>query len=117
MLTETGGHGDAESGPRPVPTCACEMRHTAFGIVADGADAVRKAARHNLRDGLDLLKIHVSGGVASPADPLESVPYTPGDIEAACEEACHRQTYVAAHADSSEVLRIAVTGGVHSLEQ
>src|SRR3546814_7075385 len=50
MLTQTGGHGDAESGPRPVPTCACEMRHTAFGIVADGADAVRKAARHNLRD-------------------------------------------------------------------
>ena len=55
MLTQTGGHGDAESGPRDIPTCACEMRHTAFGIVADGPDAVRKAARHNLRVGSDFL--------------------------------------------------------------
>ena len=116
MLTQTGGHGDAESGPRPVPTCACEMRHTAFGIVADGADAVRKAARHNLRDGSDFLKIHVSGGVASPSDPLESIQYTAGEIAAACEEARHRQTYVAAHAYSPEAVRLAVENGVHTIE-
>ncbi|MEP2829477.1 amidohydrolase family protein [Parvibaculum sp.] len=116
MLTQTGGHGDAESGPRPVPACACEMRHTAFGIVADGPDAVRKAARHNLRDGSDFLKIHVSGGVASPADPLESVQYTPAEIAAACEEARHRQTYVAAHAYSAESIKMAVENGVHTIE-
>lgn len=116
MLTQTGGHGDAESGPRPVPTCACEMRHTAFGIVADGPDAVRKAARHNLRDGSDFIKIHVSGGVASPADPLESVQYTPAEIMAACEEARHRQTYVAAHAYSPESIAMAVENGVHTIE-
>ncbi|MEP5249302.1 MAG: amidohydrolase family protein [Alphaproteobacteria bacterium] len=116
MLTQTGGHGDAESGPRPVPACACEMRHTAFGIVADGPDAVRKAARHNLRDGSDFLKIHVSGGVASPDDPLESVQYTPAEIAAACEEARHRQTYVAAHAYSAESIKMAVENGVHTIE-
>lgn len=116
MLTQTGGHGDAESGPRSVPTCACEMRHTAFGIVADGPDAVRKAARHNLRDGSDFLKIHVSGGVASPADPLESVQYTAAEIAAACEEARHRQTYVAAHAYSAESIIMAVENGVHTIE-
>lgn len=116
MLTQTGGHGDAESGPRPVPTCACEMRHTAFGIVADGPDAVRKAARHNLRDGSDFLKIHVSGGVASPADPLESVQYTAAEIAAACEEARHRHTYVAAHAYSAESITMAVENGVHTIE-
>ena len=116
MLSQTGGHGDVEAGPRPVPTCACEMRHTAFGIVADGADAVRKAARHNLRDGSDFLKIHVSGGVASPADPLESIQYTPAEIAAACEEARHRQTYVAAHAYSPESIIMAVENGVHTIE-
>ncbi|MEQ9145273.1 MAG: amidohydrolase family protein [Parvibaculaceae bacterium] len=116
MLSQTGGHGDAESGPRPVPTCACEMRHTAFGIVADGPDAVRKAARHNLRDGSDFLKIHVSGGVASPADPLESIQYTAAEITAACEEARHRQTYVAAHAYSAESITMAVENGVHTIE-
>src|SRR3546814_20642966 len=92
------------------------MRHTAFGIVADGADAVRKAARHNLRDGSDFLKIHVSGGVASPADPLESVQYTPGEIEAACEEARHRQTYVAANAYSPISIRLEAKGAGPSIE-
>jgi len=116
MLTQTGGHGDAESGPRPVPQCACEMRHTVFGIVADGVDAVRKAARHNLRDGSDFLKVHVSGGVASPSDPLESVQYTAEEIVAVAQEARHRQTYVAAHAYSPESIKLAVENGVHSVE-
>jgi imidazolonepropionase-like amidohydrolase len=116
MISQTGGHGDVESGERPVPECACDMRHTAFGIVADGIDAVRKAARHNLRAGSDFLKIHVSGGVASPSDPLESVQYTAGEIAAVVEEAAHRQTYVAAHAYSPESIRLAVENGVHSIE-
>ena len=59
MISQTGGHGDVEGGVREVPDCACQMRHSAFGIVADGPDAVRKAARHLLRDGSDFLKIHV----------------------------------------------------------
>lgn len=116
MLTQTGGHGDAEGGPRPVPACACEMRHTAFGIVSDGVDAVRKASRHNLRDGSDFLKIHVSGGVASPSDPLESVQYTREEIAAVCQEARNRQTYVAAHAYTPEAIILAVENGVHTIE-
>lgn len=116
MLTQTGGHGDAESGPRPVPQCACEMRHTAFGIVSDGVDAVRKAARHNLRDGSDFLKVHVSGGVATPSDPLESIQYTKEEISAVCQEARNRQTYVAAHAYSPEAIRLAVGSGVLTIE-
>ncbi len=116
MLSQTGGHGDAESGPRPVPQCACEMRHTAFGIVADGVDAVRKAARHNLRDGSDFLKIHVSGGVATPSDPLESIQYTRDEIAAVCQEARNRHTYVAAHAYSPASIRLAVENGALSIE-
>ena len=83
MLSQTGGHGDVESGALAVPQCACQMRHSAFGIVCDGVEAVRKAARHNLRDGSDFLKIHASGGVATPRDPLESIKDTPGEIAAA----------------------------------
>ncbi len=116
MLSQTGGHGDAEGGDREVPGCACAMRTTAFGIVADGPDAVRKAARHNLRDGSDFLKVHVSGGVATPSDPLESVQYTHEEISVAVVEASHRQTYVAAHAYSPESIELAVGAGVHSIE-
>jgi len=116
MLTQTGGHGDTEGGHREVPSCACAMRNTAFGIVADGPDAVRKAARHNLRDGSDFLKVHVSGGVATPSDPLDSVQYTHDEIHAAVVEAEHRHTYVAAHAYSPESIELAVGAGVHTIE-
>ncbi len=116
MISQTGGHGDAESGERPVPDCACQMRHTALGIVADGADAVRKAARHLLRDGSDFLKIHVSGGVASPSDPLDCIQYTPAEVTAATEEARNRRTYVSAHAYLPDAIEMAVRNGVHSIE-
>lgn len=116
MLTQTGGHGDTEGGQRDVPTCACAMRNTTFGIVADGADAVRKAARHNLRDGSDFLKVHVSGGVATPSDPLDSVQYTHDEIRAAVVEAEHRHTYVAAHAYSPTSIELAIGAGVHTIE-
>lgn len=116
MLTQTGGHGDVEGGARDAPTCACDMRSSAFSIVADGVDAVVKAARHNLRDGSDFLKVHVSGGVASPSDPLDSVQYTAAELEAVVTEAAHRHTYVAAHAYSPESIRLAIDAGVHSIE-
>jgi imidazolonepropionase-like amidohydrolase len=87
-----------------------------FSIVADGPDAVRKAARHLLREGSEFLKMHVSGGVASPSDPLESVQYTPEEIAVAVTEAQHRGTYVAAHAYSPESIGMAIDHGVTSIE-
>ncbi len=116
MLTQTGGHADTEAGDREIPSCACSMRNTAFGIVADGPEAVRAAARHNLRDGSGFLKMHVSGGVATPSDPLESVQYTHEEIRIAVVEAEHRQTYVAAHAYSPTSIELAVGAGVHTIE-
>jgi imidazolonepropionase-like amidohydrolase len=115
-ITQTGGHGDAESGRRPVPQWACSMRHNSFGIVADGVEAVRKAARHVLREGSDFIKIHVSGGVASPNDPLEAIQYTPEEITTVVREAQNRHTYVAAHAYSPASIAMAVENGVHSIE-
>lgn len=116
MLTQTGGHGDIRSGEIEVATCGCVLDSSVMSIVADGPDAVRKAARHLLRDGSDFIKIHVSGGVASPADPLESVQYTSEEIRIIVTEAEHRGTYVAAHAYTSEAIAMAVDAGVHCIE-
>ena len=116
MLSQTGGHGDVDSDTRIVPACACQMPHTAFGIIADGVDAVRKASRHLLKEGSDFLKVHVSGGVATPTDPLESIQYTPEEISTAVTEARHRGTYVAAHAYVPEAIIMAVENGVTSIE-
>lgn len=116
MLTQTGGHGDTDGGARAVPSCACSLRSDHFSIIADGAEAVRKAARHILRDGSDFLKIHVSGGVASPSDPLDSVQYTPNEVEAAVTEASHRGTYVTCHGYTSEAIQMAINAGVQCVE-
>ncbi|MFK8023486.1 MAG: amidohydrolase family protein [Ilumatobacter sp.] len=116
MLTQTGGHGDVRSGEIEVASCGCAMHSDVMSIVADGCDAVRKGARHLLRDGSDFLKIHVSGGVASPSDPLESVQYTPEEIRTAVVEARHRGTYVSAHAYTPEAITMAVESGVHCIE-
>lgn len=116
MLSQTGGHGDAVGGHLDVPSCACALRSDHFSIVADGPEAIRKAARHNLRSGSDFLKMHVSGGVATPMDPLDSVQYTPEEIKVAVIEAQHRGTYVAAHAYIPESITMAVENGVLSIE-
>lgn len=115
MLTQTGGHGDTRGGDLAAP-CACEMPGTQFGLVCDGVDAVIKGARHVLRDGSDFIKMHVSGGVASPADPIDGVQYTHEEIRAAVTEARHRHTYVAAHAYNPESITMAVESGVESIE-
>ncbi len=116
MLTQTGGHGDIRSGEIEVPSCGCVLDSSVMSIVADGPDAVRKAARHLLRDGSDFIKIHVSGGVASPADPLESVQYTTEEIRIIVTEAQHRGTYVSAHAYTPQAIAMAVDAGVHCIE-
>lgn len=116
MLTQTGGHGDIRSGEIEVASCGCVLDSSIMSIVADGPDAVRKAARHLLRDGSDFIKIHVSGGVASPADPLESVQYTSEEIRIIVTEAEHRGTYVSAHAYTPEAIAMAVDAGVHCIE-
>ena len=116
MLSQTGGHGDIESGHLDIAPCACSLRTSWASIVADGPDAVRKAARHLFRDGSDFLKMHASGGVATPMDPLESVQYTPEEIRAAVVEADHRGTYVAAHAYTPAAIAMAVENGIRSIE-
>lgn len=116
MISQTGGHGDTGSHGHDVPECACTIQSDWAGIIADGPDAVTKAARYLLKEGSDFLKIHVSGGVATPSDPLDSVQYTPAEVRAAVTEAEHRNTYVAAHAYIPEAIQMAVSEGVFTIE-
>ena len=116
FLSQTGGHGDMRPRDIATPTCGCEIVSSQLGHVADGVDAVRKAARHELRQGADFLKIMSSGGVASPADPFDSIQYTGDEIQAITVEARHRHTYVTSHAYQPEAIRLAVDHGVTCIE-
>ena len=84
--------------------------------ISDGADQVRKAAREQMRQGCDHVKIMMSGGVASPYDPLDSLQFSPGEVAAAVEEAHAFGRYVCAHAYSPEAITRAAEGGVRTIE-
>ena len=81
-----------------------------FSTLADGVPEVIKATREQLRLGADHIKIMLSGGVASPNDPLDSIQYREDEIAACVEEAQRWGSYVCAHAYSDVAIRRAVKG-------
>jgi imidazolonepropionase-like amidohydrolase len=118
-LSQTGGHGDMRARSDFLannPPCACCVRVGALARVADGVDAVRKAAREELLMGADQIKIMASGGVASPTDPVGAFGYSEDEIRAIVEEAHGRQTYVMAHAYTPAAIARAVRCGVRTIE-
>jgi imidazolonepropionase-like amidohydrolase len=116
-LGPTGGHSDARRRTdHKHAECRC---CNALGFcleVVDGADAVRAAVREQLRQGADQIKIMVSGGVASPYDPLDSRQFSLGEIAAAVEEASAFGRYTQAHAYTPEAITRAVSQGVRTVE-
>ena len=118
-LSQTGGHGDGRArsdfltGETP---CACCVRVGSISRVADGVDAVRRAAREELQMGADQIKIMASGGVASPTDPVGATGYSEDEIRAIVAEARARDTYVLAHAYTAQAIERAVLCGVRSIE-
>ncbi|MCO1574422.1 amidohydrolase family protein [Crossiella sp. SN42] len=113
-LSQTGGHGDLRGrGTAQAdghPCCA------GLGRVADGVDAVRVAARDELRKGAHHLKVMASGGVASPTDRIDSTQYSPAELRAVVEEAEAANRYVAAHAYTARAVNRALEAGVRSIE-
>ena len=115
-LGPTGGHSDGRRRTDSGPTCYC-CNAMAFTMrVADGIPEVRKAVREEMRQGCDHVKIMMSGGVASPFDPLDSMQYSPGEVEAAVEEAEAFGRYVCAHAYTPEAIARAAKSGVRTIE-
>ncbi|WP_344515653.1 amidohydrolase family protein [Dactylosporangium maewongense] len=113
-LSQTGGHGDSRGAGDHVhdahPCC------TGIGRVADGVDAVRAAARDELRRGADHLKVMAGGGIASPTDRIDSTQYSLAELTAIVEEATAASRYVAAHAYTPRSVERALQSGVRSIE-
>jgi imidazolonepropionase-like amidohydrolase len=113
----TGGHSDPRRrtdvfGAR----CHC-CNAMAFSMnVSDGEREVRKSAREQMRQGADQVKIMMSGGVASPYDPLHSLQFSDGEIAAAVEEAHAFGRYVCAHAYTPQAITRAAHAGVRTIE-
>jgi imidazolonepropionase-like amidohydrolase len=112
----TGGHADGRRRTDALEGCSCCNGLKFKSAVADGSDEVRKAAREQMRQGADHVKIMMSGGVASPYDPLDSLQFSEGEVAAAVEEAQAFGRYVCAHAYSAAAITRAARLGVRTIE-
>ncbi|KAK1812763.1 hypothetical protein LTR12_012857 [Friedmanniomyces endolithicus] len=114
-ISQTGGHGDLRSAKDAEFAC-CGGNTRGLGRIADGVDQCLHAAREELRQGADFIKIMVSGGVVSPTDRLTGLQYSPEEIRAFTRVAGDAGTYVTAHAYTPAAIRNAVENGVSGIE-
>ena len=113
-LSQTGGHADGRSRGRTALEAG--YSYTQLGTVCDGPDALRKAAREEIKRGAAHIKVMLSGGVASPTDRVDSTQFSSDEIRAVVEEAEAANIYVLGHAYTSRAINRGLECGVRSIE-
>jgi len=109
----TGGHFDPTSGFRDM-LFGREPDYSAG--IADGPDAVRKAVRFEVKNGADVIKAAVSGGVLSLADEVDTPQLTPAEMAALVDESHRLRKKVAVHCHGDQAAKEAIEAGVDSIE-
>ena len=109
----TGGHFDPTGGFRDF-LFGREPDYT-DGIV-DGPDQIRKAVRFEVKNGADVIKAAVSGGVLSLADEVDTPQLTPAEMAALVDESHRLRKKVAVHCHGEQAAREAIEAGVDSIE-
>src|SRR5450432_180168 len=109
----TGGHFDPMSG----------FRDMLFGRepdwtdgIADGPDEIRKSVRYEIKNGADVIKAAVSGGVLSMKDEVDVPQLSPEEIAMLVTETHRLRKKVAVHCHGDTAARDAINAGVDSIE-
>ncbi len=102
---------------RPISmTCSGTDYFTGFYRLADGPQECRKAAREQLKEGADLLKVMATGAIMNPG----GVPGAPqldiDEIKAVVDEGLKLDKHTAAHAHGARGIKNAVIAGVRTIE-
>ena len=84
--------------------------------VADGVDEIRKAVREQVKNGVDLIKIGVTGAVLVEHGEPGATHFNEDEIRALVEEATRFGRRVAAHAHGADGIMKALRAGVHTIE-
>jgi len=109
----TGGHFDPTSGFRDF-LFGREPDYT-DGII-DSPDEARKAVRFEVKNGADVIKAAVSGGVLSLVDEVDTPQLTSAEIAALVDESHRLRKKVAVHCHGDQAAREAIDAGVDSIE-
>ena len=102
----TGGYRDKLFGREPDPSEG----------IADGPDEIRKAVRFEVKNGANVIKAAVSGGVLSLADEVDTPQFTPAEMAALVDESHRLRKKVAVHCHGDQAAREAIEAGVDSIE-
>ena len=109
----TGGHFDDTAGFRDM-LFGAEPNYT--DGIADGPDEIRKAVRHQVKNGADVIKAAVSGGVLSLTDEVDTPQFTPAEMAALVDETHRLRKKIAVHCHGDQAAREAIEAGVDSIE-
>jgi len=83
-----------------------------FAVVCNGPEEFRRYSREMVREGVDTLKINVSGDAGTPASPADTTVMNEAEVAAVCEVAQAHGKRVAAHARSAESVKMCLRHGV-----
>ncbi len=111
IISQTGGPGDTHELP-----LEWAMGLNAFGRIADGVDECRRAAREQIREGADVIKICTTGGVLSKEDTPTQAQLVEEEIAAIAIEARRVGIKVMAHAHSPKGIQNAIRNGANTIE-
>jgi imidazolonepropionase-like amidohydrolase len=108
-ISVTGGHADLNALAPDVPMVK-------FPNIADTVDETRAAVRHDLRNGVDWIKLMATGGVADALSDYNFQELSDDQMKAAVEVAHRAGRKVMAHAEGTAGITAAVRSGVDSIE-
>lgn len=97
-------------------TCSGTEYFKGMYRIADGADECRKAAREQLKEGADCLKVMATGAVMNPGGVPGAAQLNEDEIRAVVEEGLKLGKHTAAHAHGAAGIINAVNAGVRTIE-
>jgi len=102
-ITVTGGLGDERK---------AHMYYESFGLIADGKEEIKKAIRLCCREGVDNIKVNISGDDLSPSAHGGLTVMTEEEVQTAVNTARDFGKKVNCHARAAEAVKRAVRCGV-----
>lgn len=98
-IVSTGGLGDENQ---------MHMPHQGIEMVCDGVEPIRKLVRTMIREGVDIIKVNISGDNFVRPGFGRQCAYTPQEVAAAAEEAHSRGVWLSCHARADGAVRLAL---------
>jgi len=107
-LGATGGHADLHFAP--------QFENMTISLIINSPEEARRAARTNIKYGVDQIKLMATGGVVTLGDEPGAQELTYEEMRAAIEVAKMHGKLTSAHAHGAEGIKAAVKAGITSIE-